>query len=250
MMIGAGQDAFGQEIFAYFSGKDVTEVTERDDGFIATGRGPKGYFDPFEDWFSQEQEAMQFVQGRVLDVGCGAGRVCLYLQEQGFEVLGIDNSPLALDVCHRRGVKNISLTPLKQVSSRLGVFDTIVMLGNNFGLFESYQGAKRMLKRFHRLTSSDAHIIAESNNIYQTTDPLHLAYQARNRQRGRMSGQIRLRVRYQTCKGPWFDYLMVSPDEMQDILVHTGWYVQRFIHFAESPLYIAIIGKEKRSDLP
>jgi 2-polyprenyl-3-methyl-5-hydroxy-6-metoxy-1,4-benzoquinol methylase len=249
-LIRKDQDAFGQEIYAYYTGKDVTEVTEREDGFISTGRGPKGYFDSFEDWFLQEQEAMQFVQGRVLDVGCGAGRVCLYLQGQGFEVLGIDNSPLALEVCRARGVKNLSLTPLKQVSSHLGTFDTIVMLGNNFGLFESYQGAKRMLKRFHRLTTPAAHIIAQSNNIYQTTDPLHLAYQARNRQLGRMSGQIRLRVRYQTCKGPWFDYLMVSPDEMQDILVDTGWSVERFIYFPESPLYIAIIGKEKALHLP
>jgi SAM-dependent methyltransferase len=244
-MLREDQDAFGQEIYAYFIGKDVTEITEREDGFIATGRGPKGYFAPFEDWFPQEQEAMQYVQGHVLDVGCGAGRVCLYLQKQGFDVLGIDNSPLALEVCCKRGVKNLSLTPLKQVSSRLGVFDTIVMLGNNFGLFESYQGAKRILKRFHRLSTPNARIIAQSNDIYQTTEPLHLAYQARNRQRGRMSGQIRLRVRYQTCKGPWFDYLMVSPDEMQDILMETGWYVEHFIQYIESPLYIAIIGKEK-----
>jgi SAM-dependent methyltransferase len=249
-MIREDQDAFGQEIYAYFTGKAVTEITEREDGFIGTGRGPKGYFAPFEDWFPQEQEAMQFVRGHVLDVGCGAGRVCLYLQGEGFDVLGIDNSPLALEVCRARGVKNLSLTPLMQVSSRLGVFDTIVMLGNNFGLFESYQRAKRMLKRFYRITTPEACIIAQSNNIYQTTDPLHLAYQARNRQRGRMAGQIRFRVRYQTCKGPWFDYLMVSPEEMQDILANTGWYVERFIHYAESPLYIAIIGKQKASNRP
>jgi hypothetical protein len=239
------QDAFGREIYAHFTGKDVIEVTERDDGFIATGNGPASYFAPFEDWRPQEHEAMQFVQGRVLDVGCGAGRVCLYLQEQGFDVLGIDNSPLALEVCRLRGVKNLELLPLSQVSSRLGVFDTIIMYGNNFGLFGSYQGAKRQLRRFHRLTSRHACIIAQSNDIYQTTDPLHLAYQAQNRARGRMSGQIRFRVRYQTCKGPWFDYLMVSPDEMEDILIGTGWHAERFLLTPESPVYIAIIEKDE-----
>jgi hypothetical protein len=59
-----------------------------------------------------------------------------------------------------------------------------------------------------------------------------------------MSGQIRLRVRYQTWKGPWFDYLMVSPNEMQDILMGTGWHTERFLHALESPLYVAIIGKD------
>ena len=47
-------------------------------------------------------------------------------QEKGLEVLGVDNSPLALDVCKQLGVIDVSLTPLSQVSSRLGIFDTIV----------------------------------------------------------------------------------------------------------------------------
>jgi SAM-dependent methyltransferase len=239
------QDAFGREIYAYFTGKDVIEITERDDGFIATGPGPATYFAPFDQWPPQEQEAMQFVQGRVLDVGCGAGRVCLYLQEQNFDVLGIDNSPLALEVCRQRGVKHVSLTPINRLSPQLGVFDTVIMLGNNFGLFGSYQGAKRLLKRFYHLTTPTARIIAESRDIYQTTDPLHLAYQARNRERGRMSGQIRFRLRYQTCKGPWFDYLMVSPGEMEDILIGTGWHAERFLNAPESPIYIAIIEKDE-----
>jgi SAM-dependent methyltransferase len=175
------QDAFGREIYAHFTGKEVTEITERDDGFIGVGLGPATYFASFEQWLPQEREAMQFVQGRVLDVGCGAGRVCLYLQEQDFDVLGIDNSPLALEVCRQRGVKNLSLIPISQVSSRMGTFDTIIMLGNNFGLVGSCQGAKRLLKRFHRLTSRDARIIAGSRDIYQTTDPLHLAWHTSRR---------------------------------------------------------------------
>jgi 2-polyprenyl-3-methyl-5-hydroxy-6-metoxy-1,4-benzoquinol methylase len=49
--------------------------------------------------FSVYEEAMQFVKGRVLDVGCGEGRHSLYLQEKWFDVLGIDISPLAIKVC-------------------------------------------------------------------------------------------------------------------------------------------------------
>lgn len=238
------QDAFGQEILAYLTDNSGTEIIERDDGYIDAGFGPASYFAPFEQWPQPEREAMQFIQGRVLDIGCGAGRVCLYLQEHGFDVLGIDNSPLALEVCRQRGVKKVSLTPISQVSSRLGAFDTIIMLGNNFGLFGNHQGAKRLLKRFHRLTHPNARIIAGSRDIYQTSDPLHLAYHLRNRQRGRMSGQIRLRVRYQTCKGPWFDYLMVSQDEMKEILTGTGWHTERFLSATDSPMYVAILEKD------
>jgi SAM-dependent methyltransferase len=36
-------------------------------------------------------------QGRALEVGCGTGTNALWLAERGFEVLGVDLSPLAID---------------------------------------------------------------------------------------------------------------------------------------------------------
>ncbi|MCK4414566.1 MAG: class I SAM-dependent methyltransferase [Candidatus Eisenbacteria sp.] len=45
---------------------------------------------------------MSRVRGRILDVGCGAGRSMLYLQQKGRAVTGIDISPLAIEVCRRR----------------------------------------------------------------------------------------------------------------------------------------------------
>ncbi len=56
---------------------------------------------------------MEFVNGRVLDVGCGAGRHSLYLQKKGFDVLGIDVSPLAVKVCRLKGVKKLKSCQLR-----------------------------------------------------------------------------------------------------------------------------------------
>ena len=66
--------------------------------------------------------------GRVLDVGCGAGRVALYLQnERRLEVLGIDSSPLALRVAKARGARKTRLVAFKDVGFGPGSFDTVVM---------------------------------------------------------------------------------------------------------------------------
>jgi len=65
----------------------------------------------------------------------------LYLQEKGFDVTGIDVSPLAVEVCRLRGLKKVQNLPITKVTSELGVFDTIVMFGNNFGLFGSFKRA-------------------------------------------------------------------------------------------------------------
>jgi hypothetical protein len=111
----------------------------------------------------------------------------------------------------RRGVRDARVLPITRVSRRLGEFDTIAMLGNNFGLFGSPRRAHWLLARFRGLTSPTARILAELRHPYRTNDPDHRRYHQRNRRRGRLPGQLRLRVRCGGASTPWFDYLLVSP---------------------------------------
>ena len=103
----------------------------------------------------------------------------------------------------------------------VGTFGTILMFGNNFGLFENRKRAKWLLSRFMKITAADARIIVESCDPYLTDERYHLDYHRFNRRRGRMSGQTRLRVRYLTYATPWFDYLLVSPKEMKELMEGT-----------------------------
>ena len=239
------QDAYGHSLYDYFTNKTGQEIVERDDGYISAHDGPKVYFAEYKDWHPIEKKAMRYARGRVLDIGSGAGRHSLYLQEKGLEVTGIDNSPVAIEVCKLRGLRNARVVPISQITSELGVFDTVLMLGNNFGLFGSFEGARRLLKKLSKMTSEKGRIIAGSNDIYQTENREHLDYHRQNRERGRMAGQVRLRVRYRKYATPWFDYLMVSKDEMENILDGTIWKVSRFIE-SGGPPYISIIDKKKR----
>ncbi len=241
-MLTEQQDAYGRIVWDHLHGTPTTEIIERDDGWFAVSGGAPNYFAEFKDWPRHQQVAMRFIRGRVLDVGCGAGRCCLYLQKRGHRVVGIDASPLAIKVCRKRGVKDARLLPITKVSHTLGRFDTILMMGNNFGLFGSRSRARWLLRRLHALTSAEARIVAESLNVYQTKDPGHLRYLRLNRRRGRMSGQIRLRVRYRRCRTPWFDYLMVSPREMEMLLAGTGWRMGRYLKSNGAP-YVAVFEK-------
>ena len=122
-------------------------------------------------------------------------------------------------------------------------FDAVIMMGNNFGLFGSYNRARTLLKKLSRITSPDAVIIAATRDPYLTKDPAHLAYHKLNRNRGRMPGQLRLRVRYERHIGPWFDYLLVSKDELKEILTNTGWEVRRFIDGKDGG-YIMLLARQ------
>lgn len=87
------RDAFGQELWACYKGQNLYEIVERDDGYFSAHQSPRVYFSEYADWPLIEQKALEFVKGRVLDVGCGAGRHALYLQKKGFSVFGVDSSP-------------------------------------------------------------------------------------------------------------------------------------------------------------
>ena len=241
-MLSPEEDGYGRLIYDHYRGIPSAEVIERDDGWFGTSAGAPAYFAPFEEWLPHQRHAMRSVHGRVLDVGCGAGRVALHLQDRGHEVVAVDLSPLAIKTCRLRGVSDARVLPITRVSRRLGEFDTVIMLGNNFGLFADPRRARWLLKRFHGLTSPKARILAESRHPYQATQPDHRRYQQFNRQRGRLPGQLRLRVRCGYACTPWFDYLLVSPREMRSILSGTGWRVARLLQ-SGSPVYIAVLEK-------
>ena len=238
------QDAYGHLISDYHNGVEDFEIVEREDGLInANHLALHNYFAEYEDWAEHQKGTMAYATGRVLDLGCGAGRHSLYLQEQGHDALGTDNSPLAIETCQRRGLKHAVVTSITQLDSKIGTFDTILMMGHNFGLAGNYKRAKWLLRRFAAMTSGTAKIIAETMDPYETTDPGHLAYHQFNRDRGRMSGQLKLRVRYKKYATPWFDYLFVSQAEIEDILNGTPWQVEHYINPADTPTYVAILTK-------
>lgn len=236
------EDAYGHEIQDYHSTGEGYEIIERDDGYFDISSGPRTYFLSVNDWPECEKEAVGEARGVVLDVGVGAGRVSLYLQERGLKCVGIDNSPLAVATAALRGASDARVLPFDCDMSLNETFDTVIMFGNNFGLFNNRDNAGVMLKLLHAMTSDDALILAESIDPYLTGRREHRDYHAMNRKRGRMGGQVRIRVRYRRYATPWFDYLLVSKEEMKEIVQGTGWKVTGF-HSGSGPLYVARLEK-------
>ncbi|UCG24090.1 MAG: class I SAM-dependent methyltransferase [Chloroflexota bacterium] len=241
-MLSDAQDAFGHELLDHLAGKETWEIIERNDGYFVSSLGAKLYFSEYEDWPVADKLAMSYVRGKVLDIGCGAGRHSLYLQEQGFDVHGIDNSPGAIEVCKRRGLAKTTLLPLTLSSRQLGVFDTVMMMGNNFGLLGNPRRARWFLRRLKGMTTPEARIIAVTRDVRGTDVPEHLEYHARNRAAGKPAGQVRIRVRYKRYVTPWIDLLMVAKDELRQLLDGTGWELRETIE-GEGGLYVAIIEK-------
>lgn len=57
-----------------------------------------------------------------------------------------------------------------------------------------------------------------------------------------MAGQARIRIGFEKNVTKWFDYLMVSKQEMRDMLEGTGWNMKKSID-SDGLGYVAVIEK-------
>jgi SAM-dependent methyltransferase len=216
--------------------RPVIELVERDDGFLQ-GAPAARYLSAPHDWPPFDHRAVDLARGRVLDIGVGAGRIALELQRRGLAVTGLDTSPGCVAVARTRGVREVVCST---VDNHVGSYDTFLLLGNNVGLLESRQRAPGFLAALAALAAPGARIVGQGTDPYGGTDEAHLAYHERNRRRGRMGGQLMVRVRYRDVATEWFDYLLCSPSELETLVAGTGWRIEA-IDDADAPLYLAIL---------
>jgi SAM-dependent methyltransferase len=237
-------DVFGRALRDWARGGTDPEIFERDDGFTEVGAGHELYVAGFSAWPAPERQAMRYARGRVVDVGCAAGRVPLHLQERGYDVVGIDTSPLAVSTARARGVTDAWCLSAAALTARIGDFDTIVLFGNNFGIFGTPDRLRRVLTSWADRTPPGARILAESTNPYCGGAPaVTRGYYFRNRDSGRLPGHIRLRIRYGDGVTPWFSWLFVSRREMRALLQGTGWHQGRVLGGSPGDPYVAVLEK-------
>jgi len=162
-----------------------------------------------------------------LDIGVGAGRVALFLQSMGHEVVGIDVSDTVLEVSRLRGVRRLVRMSACDLPFPKNSFDTAIAFCNNFGLCGSMEGVQGMLERLHGIVTKDGLFLASSIQPRRTKQKAHLRYHKMNLDRGRPPGQVTLRQLYRGRKGEWWDLLMVTHAEMRQLCEKTQWRIER-----------------------
>ena len=156
------KDVFGKAILDYQKGnytEDIITSTSISDEDVL----PIPYlFREFSKMPNIEQKALQLAKGKILDVGCGAGSHSLHLQNKGFNVKSIDISKGAIETCKLRGLKNAHVL---DIIDEIETFDTILMLMNGSGFFESLERTPHILNHLKGLLNKNGQILIDSSDI-------------------------------------------------------------------------------------
>ena len=163
------KDLMGQAIWDFYHHQDAenllteTSISEIDEL-------PVDYlFRDFAEMNLIEQKALELSSGKILDIGAGAGSHSLYLQnKKQLNVTAIDISPKAIDICRLRGVENAICENILNYSGE--IFDTILMLMNGTGIFESLDKIDQYLEKLYYLLSENGQILIDSTDIIYMYD--------------------------------------------------------------------------------
>lgn len=117
-----------------------------------------------------EQKALQLAYGKVLDVGSGAGSHALSLQnDRNLAVTAIDISENAIKTCQLRGIQNAIAIDILQFNTT-EKFDTILLLMNGTGIFETLSKTAVYLDKLKTLLNADGQILIDSSDLIYMFD--------------------------------------------------------------------------------
>ena len=237
------EDVFGQIFLDFYENKGPFHYfMERDDGLLQH-RLSETYFQDFNKWNNEEQNLIQTIFennfSSVLDIGAGAGRTSLYLQNKDIDVVALDASKGAIEVCQSRGIKKVFHSDIFNYQNSHS-FDCLLLLGNNLAIGGDYDGTKNLLNKCKELIKSDGQILLHFLSPTPTQNTDHLKYHDLNKAQGKRIGEITTRIRYRTFASSWLKLFLPTEIEFEEIINTTQLKILKNWSVNENSFYIQL----------
>ncbi|QHL86133.1 methyltransferase domain-containing protein [Nibribacter ruber] len=156
-------DPLGSAISDYWQGNHTVEVqvfTDQADEDVL----PVSYlFRTLAEMPEREQLALSLCQGKVLDVGAGAGSHALALQEKGLTVTALEISAKACATMQARGVDKVVCADFFKATPQ--PHNTLLLLMNGIGLAGTLDNLPLFLETCKKWLAPGGHLLLESSDI-------------------------------------------------------------------------------------
>ena len=168
-----------------------------------------------------EQHALNCCEGKILDIGAGAGPHTRWLREKGFDVTSIDTSSGAIEYLNQEFPKSQNLNKsVLELKGDQHQYDTLLLLMNGIGLAGNLAALKDFLLHLKSLLSEGGKILCDSTDVkyfYQEDDggmwvDLNTEYH----------GNFKFNMKYEEDSSGWFDWLYVDPETLNSVAAEAG----------------------------
>lgn len=212
-------DVYGEALTDYYHNRFEQELTLYTNGSESEAMPVDLFFREADELPDQELIALALCDGKVLDVGAGAGSHSLYLQEQGMDVTALELSEPACEIMRLRGIRKIVNEDIFQYQGEK--FDTLLFLMNGIGLAQTLDGLGRLFEHCKTLLNPGGQLLFDSSDIdYYYREGGH------ERPLDTYYGEIHFQYEYKGRRGKPFGWIYVDQDTLIRLGNEAGWVVQ------------------------
>lgn len=198
-------DIFGQALWDHYLGNPTPDIIVHS-SIAHDDVMPVPYlFRNFDEMPRIEQKALQLTTGKTLDAGSGAGSHSLWLQDQNIHVTAIDISEGAVTLSRKRGIKSAHHSHLLHHTAS---YDTILLLMNGTGIFESLSKIDRYLQHLKSLLQSSGQILIDGSDIKFMFENEDGSYWIDAHQD--YYGEVQMAMSYKCVRSPSFNWLYLD----------------------------------------
>lgn len=178
-------------------------------------------------WFGQDTFREQVIdtliaagiQGPVLDVGAGVGRMALKLQDAGVDVVALDCEPTCVELLRAKGLRNVVHADIRTFETTQR-FQTIVFMDSTFGLIGDVEAAGELLSKLRSLLLPNGVVLVQDMEF--TLPVVNLEW----------------RFVFRDQVGPYFRWLNFSFAGLNETVRQHGWSARK-LEGPVHPLYVA-----------
>lgn len=211
---GSGQPANAED--AEDTDNDDTDDTQDTEDAVV-----ERYFATPETWPDHEHSLLDGLSGRVLDLGCGAGRHALYLQDQPgvTKVVAVDVSPRSVIATWERGVERSVVSNMACLPFAAGAFDHVVCLGTQICSGATLDDVRQNLEEAARVTDQGGSLLVDCFDPRDSDDWDWFGYED-GPEPG--VGRRRFDIAYEGDRTR-IELTLVSPGRFRDVATDAGW---------------------------